>query len=1078
MNMTRSHLLGSSALCPTALLGLAIASASPAYAQETAADQDPPATLQSEAEIESGTDASVEGDGSQTLVVTGSRIRRPNLESNVPITSVGGEEFFEQGRVSVGDQLNELPQLRSTVSQANSTQFLGTAGLNLLDLRGLGIGRTLVLQNGRRHVPGDIRYSGSTVDVNQIPTDLIERVDIVTGGNSAIYGSDAIAGVVNFVLKRDYEGIQLRGQGGISDEGDAGNYLISGIAGRNFADGRGNITAAAEYSRTNQYFGGGRKEYRIPSGFVVVDSDSGSGLVNGGDGTPDRVFFEGTSSPVFSDGSAFVDFFSPGEQGKFRPAYFFDPDGSLVRITCERVGLAPYGTCVNNSANRRSTFRDQKQLQLQPANDRINLNLMGHFTISEALEPFFEAKYVNNKVRGTGFSGPFFTQFGTSTGDPGRERIFTDNPYLTDQAEGIIRGILGDYYADLNGNRVPEYYGGEYTGGNGVDDIDEFGFTTLSNVIGLGVRDEKIKRETYRLVGGVRGEFNEDWSYEISGNYGQTKERVSNGGNVNLQRYLLALDAVRDPSTGQIVCRAKIDPAARLALPGSGTEGANRLANDVAQCVPINILGKGNVTQAARDYIVGERADTSGKITQLVVNGFVSGDSSQWFELPGGPVGFALGAEYRREKLIQRSDPLISSGLTFLNAIQNFDAPAFKVKEAFAEIRLPILARTPFFEELTFTAAGRVADYSGATGTVYAWNAGAEWAPIRDLRFRGNYSQAVRAPSLLELFDPLGQNFTPAPLDPCSQRNINQGSSTREANCRADGVPPGFDFVYVQSLEILSGGNVNLTEEDSKSLTLGAVVQPRFIPGLALSVDYYDIEVSKVITSVTAQNILDACYDAADLNNQFCDLIQRAGAGGGPNGEAPGRILEGTLAVTPLNFAKLKVRGIDTELSYRGQIGSLGRLSARVNYTYVLQNDQFLDPTDPERADQVLVELGDPKHLANLNVDLKTGPFTFGYELGYIGRQLALAAADYENFFSKQGRPPTNIDYSDPVFAPDVFYHDFRLGIDAGPRFNFYVGVDNAFDRMPPFNSTAIGDGSAIWSNLGRYFYAGAVAKF
>ncbi len=1077
--MVKVGLLGSSALRSIACFGLAMASASAAYAQETAAEQDPPQTLQSEVEIESGTNAAQEGSGQQELVVTGSRIRRPNLEAAVPITSIGGEEFFEQGRVSVGDQLNELPQLRSTISQANSTQFLGTAGLNLLDLRGLGIGRTLVLQNGRRHVPGDIRYSGSTVDVNQIPSDLIERVDIVTGGSSAIYGSDAIAGVVNFVLKRDFEGIQLRGQAGISDEADAGNYLISGIAGKNFAGGRGNITVAAEYSRTNQYFGGRRDEYRIPSGFVTVDSDSGAGLVNGGDGVPDRLFYEGTSSPVFSDGSAFVDFFSAAEPGGFRPAYFFDPNGTVVRITCERVGLPPYGTCVNNSANRRSTFRDQGQLQLQPANDRINLNLMGHFTVSDAFEPFFEAKYVSNKVRGTGFSGPVFSQFGNTFGDPGRERIFSDNPYLTDQAEGVIRGILGDYYSDLNGNRVPEYYGSEYTGPNGIDDIDEFGFTTLTNLIGLGTRDEKIKRETFRLVGGVRGTFNEDWSYEASVNYGQTKERVRVGGNANLQRYLLALDAVRDPATGNIVCRAKIDPAARRPLASAGDPAFAQatLANDVAQCVPINILGEGNVTQAARNYI-NQDASTSGKINQLVVSGFVSGDSSQFFELPGGPIGFAVGAEYRREKLIQRSDPLISSGLTFYNAIQNFDAPALEVKEAFGEIRIPILSQTPFFEELTVTAAGRIADYSGATGRVFAWNAGAEWAPFRDLRFRGNYSRAVRAPSLLELFDPLGQNFAPAPLDPCSARNINQGSTTREANCRADGVPAGYDFVYVESLEILSGGNVNLTEETSDSLTLGAVFQPRFIPGLALSVDYYDIKVDKVISSVAAQDIIDACYDAADLNNQFCDLIQRAGPGGGPDGEIPGQILEGTLAVTPLNFAKLKVRGIDTELSYRGQIGNIGRLTARVNYTYVLQNDEFLDPTDPQRADQILVEMGDPKHLANLNVDLKTGPFTIGYELRYIGRQLAVSTADYENFFSKQGRDPTNIDFSDPVFAPDVFYHDLRLSIDATDKFNFYLGVDNVFDRMPPFNNTGIGDGSAIWSNLGRYFYAGAVAKF
>jgi outer membrane receptor protein involved in Fe transport len=1076
--MKKLSLLGTSALRSVAFIGAAIALSNPAFAQEVAEEEDAAQTLDSETEIESGEAASGEAASGETIEVTGSRIRRPNLESAVPINSIGGEEFFEQGRVSVGDTLNELPALRSTVSQSNSTQFLGTAGLNLLDLRGLGVGRTLVLQNGRRHVAGDLRYSASTVDVNQIPSDLIERVDIVTGGNSAIYGSDAIAGVVNFIMKRDYDGAQLRVQGGISDEGDAGNYLVSAIAGKNFGGGRGNITGSLEYSRTNQYFGGNREYYAIPSGFVTVDSDSGPGVVNGGDGVPDRRFFSGVTSPVFSDDSVFLDFYNR-EAGGFVPAYHFNPDGTLTRLTCERVGLPPYGSCVNLSANRYDTFRDAGQLQLQPSNDRINANLMGHFTVSDAFEPFFEAKFVRNKVRGTGFSGPAFSQFGNTFGDASRERIFPDNPYLTDQAEGVIRGLLGDYYADLNGNNVPDYYEGEYTGGNGVDDIDEFGFTTLTNLLGLGVRDEDIRRDTYRLVAGVRGTFNDDWSYELSANYGRTNERVNIGGNVNLQRYLLALQAVRDPATGNIVCRAKIDPAARLTLPvADQAEAQRRLAEDVAQCVPINILGEGNVTQAARDYILQD-ASTSGRLTQFVVNGFVSGDSSQVFELPGGPIGFALGAEYRRERVVQRSDALISSGLTFYNAIGNLtDAPAFEVKEAFGEIRIPLLANTPFFEELTVSGAARVADYSGATGTVFAWNAGAEWAPVRDIRFRGNYSRAVRAPSILELYDPLGQNFAPPPSDPCSLRNINQGSSTRQANCRAAGVPAGYDYVYAESLEILSGGNVNLTEETSDSMTLGAVFLPRFIPGLSLSVDYYDIEVNKVISSVSAQDIIDSCYDASDLNNQFCALIQRAGAGGGPNGEIPGQILEGTLAVTPLNFAKLKVRGIDAEVAYRHDLGNIGTLSARAVYTHVLQNDNYLDPTDPTRADQVLYEMGDPKHLFNVNVDLKSGPITLGYEMRYIGRQLSVSTADYENYFSKQGRDPVNIDYADPIWATDVIYHDLRLAVDAGPRFNFYIGVDNVLDRMPPFHNTGIGDGSAIWSNLGRYFYAGAVAKF
>jgi len=235
-------------------VSLAAMIASPAAAQQTKADQAPPQTQTSEQEIESNTDAQSSTNTAvnpnpttnEAITVTGSRIRRPNLESALPVTSVGGQEFFQTGNVSVGDKLAELPSIRSTFTQANSTRFLGTAGLNLLDLRGLGTVRTLVLVNGRRHVGGDVLSSGVTPDTNTMPTDLIDRVDVVTGGNSAVYGSDAIAGVVNFVLKQDYDGIQLRGQGGESKYGDAGAFFVSGLAGKNFAGGRGNVAVNVE----------------------------------------------------------------------------------------------------------------------------------------------------------------------------------------------------------------------------------------------------------------------------------------------------------------------------------------------------------------------------------------------------------------------------------------------------------------------------------------------------------------------------------------------------------------------------------------------------------------------------------------------------------------------------------------------------------------------------------------------------------------------------------------------------------------------------------------------------------------
>lgn len=1070
----------SRALRSVAFIGLLAALAPQAYAQETEGTEDSapgtsddPATLNSEAEIESGQNASAADQGD--ITITGSRIRRPNLESAVPITSIGGEEFFQTGTTAIGDVLNELPALRSSFSQSNSTLSLGTAGLNLLDLRGLGTQRTLVLQNGRRHVGADILNFAASVDVNQIPTDLIERVDIVTGGNSAIYGSDAIAGVVNFVLKRNFEGLQIRGQAGISDEGDVGNQYVSLLAGRNFADNRGNIAVNVEYSNQSQYFGGGREFYREPRGFVTVDTDPGS-AVNGSDGNPDRIFLEGTRSAAFSDAGHFLACCGPGPVAgsSYYIPYIFEPNGTLIPQTGTRVGTAPFGSFLN--ANRGSTFRDKGQLQLLPKIERFSTNVLAHFEISKALEPFIEAKYVRTRSRGTGFSGPAFMQLGSTFGSP-RERFFPDNPFLTDQAEGIIRGSLGDSYTDIDGDRTPDYYEGEYYS-NGVDDIDEFGFTLVKNLIDLGVREEKAKRETYRIVAGLRGTFNDDWSYELSANYGRFSENTFVGGNLNVQRFLLAIDAVRAPN-GNIVCRSQLDPAARKTLEASSVDQAfaqSQLAGDVSACVPINVFGEGNVTQAARDYVLSD-TNSKGRITQLVLNGFLSGDTSAFLNLPGGPVGFAVGAEYRKETAFFQADPLVEAGLTFYNALRTFNPTSFEVKEAFGEIRIPLLADMPFFHQLTLTAAGRVADYKGRTGTVFAYNVGAEWAPIRDLRFRGNFSRAVRAPNLTELYATLGQNFAPGFTDPCSASNIGTGTPTRQANCAAAGLPSTFDFIYAQSLEFRSGGNPDLAEETSDSFTVGGVFQPRFLPGFSLSADYYDITVDDVITSPSAQQIVDSCYDAADITNQFCSLFQRAGPTGGPRGEAPGRIIEGSLAAVPLNYAALKVRGLDIEAAYRRQIGSLGRLNTRIQYTRVFQNDSFLDPQNPGDANQILFELGDPRDALNFSADFKSGRFTLGYQLRYIGKMIAAAGA-YEDYFSKQGRPPQNADYAEVMFNPAVYYHDLRLGIEVNNKFEFYMGVDNLTDRMPPFASQGIGFGSAIYNNIGRYFYAGAVAKF
>lgn len=1036
-------------------LGLAVVS-QPAFAQET----------------EVATDAEADAAAAETIVVTGSRIRSPNIESMQPISVVSGEEFFETGQVSVGDVLNDLPQLRNTFSQQNSTRFLGTRGLNLLDLRGLGTERTLVLVNGRRHVAGDVLSTGVSPDINSFPTDLIERVDVVTGGNSAIYGSDAIAGVVNFILKDDFDGLQLRAQTGLNiDHNDAGNQYVSVLAGKNFADGRGNIAVNAEYAHQSAYYASGRPNLSYNSNFIVVDTDP-AGTPNGSDGVFDRAFFRDIRSATISTGgmvSAYMGSAAPcgvGYTTAYTCAHQFQSDGTIVAQTGQRVGFGPFGNFIGGNGY---SGREGQLITLSPRLDRYSVNAFGHFEVSPAFVPFFEAKYVRSEALGSQ-SGPFFSQ-GTTLADPyNRERIRLDNPYLTDQARTYLTNQFTQ--STVNPNTGAALSAAQLAAQRAAIANGSFRFNLRRNWVDLGIRDEDFRRETYRGVLGVRGDFNDDWNYEVYGNYGVHKERNIIQGNVNAQRYLLAVDAVRDPVSGQIVCRSKIDPTAALGYAYADGDAAI-LAADVAACVPLNPFGDGSVSQAARDYVLVDSLAT-GKITQLNFGGFMAGDTSGFFNLPGGPLAFSIGAEYRRETLRYELDDLTQNGYAFYNAIPSFKAPASEVKEAYAEVRIPLLKDVPFFYDLTVTAQGRVADYKGSTGTVYAYGGGAEWAPVPDIRFRGSYSRSVRAPNLSELFSEQGQNFAPGFGDPCSERNIGTGSATRAANCAAAGRPAGYDFVYSSSLEILSGGNPDLTEEKSTSWTVGTVLTPRFVPGLSLSVDYYDIVVKDVISAVSAQQIANLCYDSPNLDNPFCALFQRAGASGGPNGEVPFQIIEASLLQSSANFARLTARGIDTNLQYQRTF-DWGKLAVSGIWTHTLERSSFTNPANPDFENRILGELADPSDEVSFNAAATMGKVTLGYKMRWIDKMYLNTWEDYNEI---NGQPPQNADYAPVKKYPDVFYHDIRVGLDVSDDFNVYLGVDNVANRQPPLGLTGVGGGSGIYDVRGRYGYAGLVAKF
>lgn len=1141
-------MINRSLLAATALQTGALAfAASPAFAQTAPATtvQNPPQDAQTNQTLPSKIIPVTRGNSATTspsdtnIVITGSRIRTPNLQSVVPVTSVQGEQFFQRGNTDIGDALNDLPQLRSTFSQQNPGSGIGIAGLNLLDLRGLAPKRTLVLVNGRRHVGADILSSASVPDVNTISADLIDRVDIVTGGNSAVYGSDAIAGVVNFILKRDYDGLQVRAQGSEAAAGFGTTYFGSVMWGKNFNGGKGNITLQGEYNHDQRVFVSDVPWYRENDGFIVSDVDSGLlPSQHGSDGFPDRIFVRdirsATASPfgmVFITQHPSVAACGTGLGGSNGPPttvggtpfncnYVFGADGSLTPETGTRVGQGPTGNFLGGNG---PTGREAHTNSIFPENKRINLNLLAHYTVSDAFEPFVEAKYVRLDSSGNN-SGSTFDQ-GTGTFDY-RERFRLDNPYLTPaESSTIASAILASgcntnltatcsdavILAPAKGFTVDtSTQNGQGTAGRlSANDIalinsGAYRFAAGKTFLDLGLRDENFKRDTYRAVVGARGNFNSTWSYEISANYGEFDQVDNTSGYVDRQRFMLSLDAGRNPATGQIQCRSQFDPAS--AVPYQVPAGdprtapfAAKLAADIAACVPYNPFGAAD-NSAAISYF--QRHDhKSAKMTQLDFLGFVDGDLGQLFELPGGPVSFVLGGEYRRETAKYVEDPFVDTpggGLSISNEVDvgNFNPPAFHVAEAFGETRIPIAKDLPFLHELTLSGAARYSSYRAPIDGVWTYNFGGEWSPVRDIRFRGNFGRAVRAPNVSETGFPVVPNFSPSFQDPCSASQIGN-NPTRTAACTSElGALLGGIRNGAYSLGVLSGANPNLVPEVSYSLTLGGVLTPRFIPGFNLSVDYFRINVKQVIASPTATQIVSACYDLP-AGNPFCSLFQRQPAGTtGANGETAGNVVFNSVLQAPLNFARRVRRGIDFTAGYRAHLAPRVTLDANLIWTHVLQSSNYELTTDPNFENQILGELGDPKDEGRLDASLKVGQVTFGYNLHYIGHQyidLAENVISLPTACTTIGNPdtcpPNNADFATPSMFPAITYHGLRIQWDTGPalrakNIQIYAGVDNVFDRHPPLGLTATaagpgGNGSAaIYDVFGRRFFGGVKASF
>lgn len=1023
----------------------ALAVAAPAVAQDT----------QTDTENDVVEDAL---EPASTITVTGSRIQRPNLDATVPIASLTAAELTQTGNVNLGDRLALLPQFRPTFTSQNSGRFIGTAGISILDLRGQGTARTLVLQNGLRHVTS--QPGAQTVDVSTIPVDLIERVDIVTGGNSSVYGSDAIAGVVNFVLKRDFEGVSMRVQNGISDEGDGNNFIAAVTAGTNFSGGRGNVAVSLEYNKNDPIFFAqrdyagafnGRRQFQLVED--TATSNNGRPETAAGNGIPDTQLIDNIKNINISTGGAFSSTCPAGGtstprgalncSGVFNAAgaqfgnvFMFQPDGSLVRNVVER-DFRPFGSG-NAQGGLGSTLRESGLLQT--GNTRYSANLIGSFEVSDAFRPYVEAKFVRTEA----------LQEGQPTFSSGALNpvLSINNPFLTDQARSLLATSLPN-------------------GGAG-------GFTIFRFNTDFGGRGENHERDLYRVVVGAEGDFFDTWSYNVAFNYGRVDTYYETRGNVLLANFTRAVNAVRNPA-GQIVCAVNAD--------------ANT-ANDDPACRPLNLFGQGAPSADALNYIgyTSSREQRSEQKNALVS---ISGDLSKLFELPGGPVQFAIGGEWREEDSFSAFDDVTRTGQTFLNAIGTFDPPTLEIWEAFGEIRIPLLADMPFFNELTIEAAGRMSDYNNI-GTIYSYNAGGVWSPVDGLRLRANYGRAVRAPTQGDLFGASSQTFLNGFADPCGQQNIN-ANPNRVRNCAAAGVPTTQTFNGTtepftnrgaSGISGLSGGNPGLFEETSDSWTVGAVFTPVFLPGFSMSVDWYNIDLEDAIVTLGAQTVINQCYDdPTGIDNAFCPAVFR-----NPNGTFQGQqnVLHGGGTVEfpatgqsfiqgPFNFASQQTRGIDVDLGYTHSFDGDWRLNTRLLLTHLIRRNVFTSVIDPTFLTRERGTLGNPEWNGQANVTVGYKNFDLLYSLRYLSKQTIGAFATQNE---EQGRPPQNLDAFPIVNYPSVTYSDIRASARINDAHTFFLGVDNLFDRLPPYDTLGDGAGSAIFPNMGRFFYAGFTANF
>ncbi len=908
----RRYLLTGAALLSS---GSAVAQTAPSTEQAQAAQ----GSAAAQAPATAATASPAEAQGSE-VVVTGSRITRPEFAAPNPITSFNSAAIQQSGNTNITNFLERVPALTGSrdltqTSGGNSVYSnpFGAAGLNELNLRNLGVNRTLVLVNGRRHVAGE--PNSAAVDINSIPTDLIERVDVLTGGASAVYGADGVSGVVNFILKRNFDGVSARSQIGISSRGDAPEQFVSLALGKNFADGRGNVSLTYEYDQQKrldnddrEFLRADRRQYFVVNPARVNDPSAPAKILLGNLHYPN----ESPIGAVDVNGDGNADFNGlglPYNQGPFFSGYTLGGDDTPV-----------------------AGFYSG---DLQPHILRHDVNLLSRYDVSDALKLSVEAKYAQTRATTYDY---YIGTFGVP--------ISLDNPFLP----VTIRNAAGTNNAALAA---------------AGQDPQNLVFVNRDN-LDYGRHGESDLRQTYRGVIDASGRISSHATYDAYYEYGRTDVAITKLNDLLNNQYNQAVDAVINPATGQAVCRSNLTGGNPGCVPIS-VFGPGPISRQALNFFQVNDTSFARITQSVAN------ASMSGDFGQF----FRLSSGPVQFSLGGEyrreTSAFNPSANLRNNLFVPYTEPtlVVPTG------------GSFDVKEAFGELNAPIFQGQRFAETLSVGAAYRFSHYS-TIGDTNTWQFNGVYAPVRDISFRGSYGKSVRAPNIGELFQPISgvANVVGDPCYASQVGSGTRYRVANCAALLAQyGAGPTINDANVPFYNAngISSGNSNLRAETATTWTAGVVFRPRFVRGLTASFDWYDIDLKGAINTPSPAQLANLCVDVQTLDNPFCRSITRTSTPTKVNGTSvpAGAIIGYT--VQPQNVADFRTAGLDVNIVYLLRTAAAGTFDFRLVGGYLNRLDFNGIPGAPvtDNVDQP----GAPKYNLNFSPSWTLGGLTLNYNL-------------------------------------------------------------------------------------------------